>query len=560
MNFNMNERVPFDERYVAGIRKGILPHRYFAKKKLIKSVEDLIAENIDEPHGLLFLHAAEKIGEVASETGSVPLTERMIDLVTVHMQNPKIHYIAENAKAILTGRTKSQINRYFRLIDENKDQLNLVGGITYGMHQVSDSWWKTRQLLKTYESDRFRRLVDILGDQTADVLACTLPIDIESVLSVAERYQSNPPVAEDVLRKIPNQNDEITRRFLEFASNNFHPAVPKAMGSVSHIAAESIELAEEVADLITEYDPEIAASMAQVLCNTKYDAQIMDLFSSYRFSVLMERFNPTVAAKIAEETGFQIRLEVEDIDGLLDLWESDKYQALMDRLVPQSGALATSYISGCFRNGKQLASKILDLFGTYKDSRSALNIAWKILNITDRDTLSNTEIGRLMEIMKLYQHNPKSACGIIIQVSKDAATAEQLMDIAEALPGFEPHVYEDYAYTLAHANISYSVTELIKREKNYLLQQTSETVFPITRIMHELGEAYVPQIKDLSSSGIRYLTQSWDIAKSNNFPLHEFYSTLREALDAGTADRWAREIVEGFHKQGEKGLLRGVVG
>jgi len=101
--------------------------------------------------------------------------------------------------------------------------------------------------------------------------------------------------------------------------------------------------------------------------------------------------------------------------------------------------------------------------------------------------------------------------------------------------------------------------QLVKEESPFLNAQEPSTIFPLAVIMYE-NQEYVDQIKQFSEGRMfpTHLTQAWDIARRNDFPMDEFYATLQQALDEGTADRWAKEIVDGYRQKGEQGLLRWV--
>ncbi len=131
----------------------------------------------------------------------------------------------------------------------------------------------------------------------------------------------------------------------------------------------------------------------------------------------------------------------------------------------------------------------------------------------------------------------------------------------DILVGYEPFVYEELAINVARST---DILKTIKKEREFLKQQTSGNVIPLAVILTEIGKSYRQQIKDLDNK--TDLVRAYSIAKDNtdedtnkNY-LPEFYDGLREGLDENPdhVERWAAYICSEFRKKGEEGLERWV--
>ncbi len=124
---------------------------------------------------------------------------------------------------------------------------------------------------------------------------------------------------------------------------------------------------------------------------------------------------------------------------------------------------------------------------------------------------------------------------------------------------FEPHVYQDFSK-------EDNIDGLVMEEKEFLREQTSETVYPLAMIMNSLDREYRSAIKSLDGWVKLDLARAFSIAKDNvdkgeNY-LEQFYAGVKGMLDDRPDDlgRWAASIVSDFRKKGEAGLLRGMQG
>jgi hypothetical protein len=98
------------------------------------------------------------------------------------------------------------------------------------------------------------------------------------------------------------------------------------------------------------------------------------------------------------------------------------------------------------------------------------------------------------------------------------------------------------------------LSNIVRKEKEFLFAQSSETVAPLAFILNELDN-YHEQIKGLNDYSKQMLARAWGIANSNMKGEHdsylpEFYAGLKETL-ANSPDsvcKWANAIVEGFKK------------
>ena len=172
-----------------------------------------------------------------------------------------------------------------------------------------------------------------------------------------------------------------------------------------------------------------------------------------------------------------------------------------------------------------------------------------------------------------YSSNPKAAIAVannyhaIMNHSNTKEYASEFLGICKDLADgdFEPFVYEELRSNL---NLSYpsdleDYVSFFKNEKDFLNQQTSDVVAPLSWIMFKLESEYQTAVKEISDFSIQLFVHAYDIARKNkdsegNNYLGEFYSGLREILDTNPADvdLWAQTIVEGFVEDDGIGIMR----
>ena len=133
---------------------------------------------------------------------------------------------------------------------------------------------------------------------------------------------------------------------------------------------------------------------------------------------------------------------------------------------------------------------------------------------------------------------------------------------------FPVQVYDELKDRLPCSGSCDELVKVVEHERDFLNQQTAETVIPLLMIMSETGEEYHLMLKSSDERTKINLAQAYSIAKANidedtgkNY-LEEFYSGVKGMLETRPDDlgRWAESICSDFRKQGELGLLRGVVG
>jgi len=113
-----------------------------------------------------------------------------------------------------------------------------------------------------------------------------------------------------------------------------------------------------------------------------------------------------------------------------------------------------------------------------------------------------------------------------------------------------------------------SFAEKVLGQKEFLSRQEKEVAFPLAAILARTEDRYFPHLLSMGTGDRGNLAQAYSIAKANidedtgkNY-LEEFYSGVKGMLETRPDDlgRWAESICSDFRKQGELGLLRGVVG
>ncbi len=135
---------------------------------------------------------------------------------------------------------------------------------------------------------------------------------------------------------------------------------------------------------------------------------------------------------------------------------------------------------------------------------------------------------------------------------------------------FDCHAIEEFRQHFVH--ISRMVRKggyfisLVAEEKDFLNQQSSETLVPMIKILRIIDKKYRSHIKQMGSAGLRYLANAYAIAENNEEEGHnlvfEFMDGLRGTLNTypDKVGDWARSVCDDFKRQGEAGLLREVSG
>ena len=139
--------------------------------------------------------------------------------------------------------------------------------------------------------------------------------------------------------------------------------------------------------------------------------------------------------------------------------------------------------------------------------------------------------------------------------------------ICKTLPGMEKYVYKEFGDWIVR-RYDESIADTVKKNDGFLRGQKSENVFPLTMILNGLDGEYHDSIRQLDENCKGRLAKAFSIARDNvddetkeNY-LPNFYTGLKECLEERPDDlgKWAASICSEFRKQGEQGLLRGVVG
>jgi len=137
---------------------------------------------------------------------------------------------------------------------------------------------------------------------------------------------------------------------------------------------------------------------------------------------------------------------------------------------------------------------------------------------------------------------------------------KKYVDLCAYLTGHEPHVYTELSdYLLKNPGNAVKADTLLQ---DHLKEEESQVLIPLLAIMAETENyelAKLPVKQDL--------VKAYSIARENvddegdNY-LPDFYLNLKQCLDERPEKlgKWAESICSDFRKQGEKGLLRGVVG
>ncbi len=207
---------------------------------------------------------------------------------------------------------------------------------------------------------------------------------------------------------------------------------------------------------------------------------------------------------------------------------------------PQIGRLIAYYVGGVAAFGQDSESTkiVIDKYGSDK-----------FRNLMDRDSF------KLM------------ACRVadITHMRVNEELTQAFIDFCSLSP-FQSHVYDELAKYLMECDVKrQDVSRTIHTNQQFLVQQSSQTVFPLLAILCEVEEIYHSKIQELDENDKILLTQAYSIARSNNDDggnnyLPQFYAGVKGMLDTrpDKLGAWARSVCDDFRKQGEKGLLRWV--
>ncbi len=201
---------------------------------------------------------------------------------------------------------------------------------------------------------------------------------------------------------------------------------------------------------------------------------------------------------------------------------------------------------------------------------TALCIAYKIADTGYR--IRDEEVTQSL-IDLVGGNEPETAERIVGRIShvawriRDKEIVETCIDLYSLLDCFDD-LCEFGKYLLANRARAKDVERTVEKNWEFLGKQPSETAVPLLAIMTILGEEYYPNVRESDGNCKLHLARAYAIAAKNineetgkNYLSH-FYDGLRQCLDERPDDlgRWAASITSDFSKQGEKGLLRGVVG
>ena len=122
----------------------------------------------------------------------------------------------------------------------------------------------------------------------------------------------------------------------------------------------------------------------------------------------------------------------------------------------------------------------------------------------------------------------------------------------------EGFVYEEFAdYLSENEGKAQALSDLVKGKKDFFNQEISQSLFPMARIMLELGEEYHSRIMDLGYVDKYHLATAYSIADRNvneangrNY-LSNFFALVKGKLDEDPdgVGRWAKDISEGFRSR-----------
>ncbi len=187
-----------------------------------------------------------------------------------------------------------------------------------------------------------------------------------------------------------------------------------------------------------------------------------------------------------------------------------------------------------------------------------------------------------LKVMERYQEHPQHAA-IISKGAKELSflttlnsslisplNLHRFMEIWDYLQAerWQPYVVDEFTGYFINEVSSEGLFLRAITQADFLNQQSSETVFPLAVIMEGLGEKYLDSIKSLDGGTRQYLALAYCIARDNidedtgENCLEQFYVGVKGMLEERPDDleKWAASICSDFRKQGEAGLLRGVVG
>ncbi len=306
-----------------------------------------------------------------------------------------------------------------------------------------------------------------------------------------------------------------------------------------------------------ERDDNICQDVLEAAKVVGLNAEIIDAVFSDNYAGLLERSGPReIVVQMCYLDELMKKNQPQAIKQLIDLWSDYESKAAVE---------LGDYVNQFAGVAPELTSGFINLVGRF-DPSYGVQVAWRLTGLTD--TVGNLA-GELIDMFAAYEKEPAKALDLARKLEnlscRDRWVKRYAIEIYTLLaPGkFSESVYHefnDYIETETSERVVWFKRSM-KREEEFISRQQDQDAFPMAVILYRNLD-YIPKIKEFAQRPMftRNLTQAWDIARKGDFPMDEFYSTFQRALDIGTADRWAKEIVDGFHTQGEAGLLREVVG
>lgn len=261
--------------------------------------------------------------------------------------------------------------------------------------------------------------------------------------------------------------------------------------------------------------------------------------------------------------------------GAAEIAEATKDASLIQRLISLTDGYGSSYstlVGDIFRYFGLVAQKtgdaglLEDLIALFEKNKEDPQLLRSLIDPMHSCCLFSVKgLREMADFFNSYKGECKSVVLGVSSLLKGTDIAEFLLKEYRSIwnsldrDKFYGHTYEEIGKYLNEnqkdARRRKKFIDTVEKEKDFLNGRSSDTVFPLAVIFSEMG---ADRIKRLASYALKNLSDAWAIARNNpdEIPMVKFYELLKCSLDRGTANRWAKAVVDGYGKEKCDGLRK----